>query len=498
MLNFHTSLRALLRIVGICATCALGLGAGAAESSPQRKNVLIFFMDDLRPELGCYGDESMITPQIDKLAAEGMVFDRAYCQQAICGPSRISMMSGKYPYRLGIQDLWTPLRKNIPDALSLPQYFKQAGYVTLSYGKVYHHHSDDQLSWTELPDKPGQKYASPEVLESIRLRSEQAEREGLSDREKFGRTQGPPVEMAEVDDDVYQDGAVALQAIEALQRYKDQPFFLCVGFSKPHLPFNAPKKYWDLYQRESFGVPDRILPENAPKIAFTNWGELRAYEGVPKEGFLSDEQTLELRHGYAAATSYADAQVGRVLAELERLGLRENTIVALWGDHGYKLGDYGQWCKHTNFELDARVPLIVSAPGFEGGKRSSALVEIVDLFPTMVALAGGEMPEALDGKSLLPVLEDPSATLRDFALSEYRRGKTLGFTLRTERWRYTEWVDEKTRTVTARELYDHLDTQLAPMNVVDLPEHRELVAQLSIHLDAAGRLGEEPLFKRQK
>lgn len=460
-------------------------------------NVLFFLVDDLRPDLGCYGETQMKTPSIDKLASEGVLFERAYCQQAICGPSRISMMAGMYPYRLGIQDLWSPLRENIPDAMSLPRYFKAAGYKTLSFGKVYHHHGDDRANWTELPEKPGSLYASPEVLESIRKRTEAAEKKGLSVKEKFAVTRGPPTEMVVVEDHVYQDGAVAQQAIEALRRHQDEPFFMCVGFAKPHLPFAAPKRYWDLYEREDFEVPERSLPVDAPKIAFTRWGELRAYQGMPKEGVLDDAQTRALRHGYAASVSYMDAQLGKVMTELERLGLREKTIVVMWGDHGYKLGEHAQWCKHTNFELDARVPLLVSAPGIAFGQRSGALVESIDIFPTLAALSGGEIPGGLDGRSLEPVLREPERAFRDFALSEYRRGSVIGFSMRTHRWRYTEWIHTETGEILQRELYDHGTTQLSPHNLAEEPGMADRVAQFSSRLNAAARLQEKPLSSKQ-
>lgn len=481
-----------MKYILIALGCLLS-GPQFHAQSADRMNVLVFFMDDLRPELGCYGETYIETPQIDQLASEGVLFERAYCQQAICGPSRVSMMAGKYPDRLGIQDLWSPLRKNIPDAMSLPRYFKEAGYKTLSYGKVYHHHSDDKENWTELPNKPGNKYADPAVLESIRERTEEAVRRGMSTREKFSFTTGPATEAADVEDEVYQDGAVAEQAIDSLRRHKDEPFFMCVGFAKPHLPFAAPKQYWDLYERDQFEVPDRTLPEDAPRIAFTTWGELRAYQGMPKEGFLDDEQTKELRHGYAASVSYADAQLGKVMAELERLGLRENTIVVMWGDHGFKLGDHGQWCKHTNFELDTRVPLIVSAPGMESGKRTESLVEIIDIFPTLVGLTGGVVPEILDGKSLEPVLQDPSSMHRTHAISEYRRGKNVGYTLRNDRWRYTEWINVETQEIGERELYDHAETQLSHRNLVNETGLSDLVDTLSGQLNSVGRIAVVPL-----
>ena len=450
--------------------------------------MLFFFIDDLRPELGCYGQEGIKSPHIDALATEGVLFERAYCQQAICAPSRISMLSGQYPDSIGIDDLWTPLRKARPDVMSMPQYFQGRGYVTASFGKVYHHQRDDKTSWTEILARPGVKYASKEVQASMERRKKEALKNGATALEASSASKGPAVEIAEVGDDVYQDGAVAVQAIESLRKNKDKPFFICVGFAKPHLPFAAPKKYWDLYEREDFSVPDRKMPEGSPELVFTKWNELRAYQGVNKEGPLSDELTRELKHGYAACVSYADAQVGRVMAELDRLGLRENTIVVLWGDHGYKLGDHGLWCKHTNLELDTRVPFIVSAPGFEKNKRSNALVEMVDVFPTLAKLTGGEVPESCDGKSLEPVLAKPDEKFRDFAVSRYPRGSIIGYSMRTERWRYTEWIKASSKEIVYRELFDHAETQLAPRNLANNPERSELIAKLSKQLDSAGRI----------
>jgi iduronate 2-sulfatase len=454
----------------------------------ENPNVLVIFMDDLRPELGCYGHEHIKSPNIDTLAADGVLFERAYCQQGICAPSRASMLAGQYPDSLGIYDLWSPLRRTVPDVISMPRYFMDRGYVTSSFGKVYHHHVDDKKYWTHLPDVPGEKWADAETLADIARRTKAAKDEGLTGMERFHATQGPAIESADVQDDAYRDGTVATQAIKALRERKDKPFFMCVGFAKPHLPFAAPKRYWDLYQQDQFAVPQRDLPTDAPKFAFTNWGELRAYQGIPKQGPLSDELTQELTHGYAACVSYADAQVGRVMEELDRQGLRENTIVVLWGDHGYKLGDYGLWCKHTNLELDARVPFIVSAPGFDKGTRSPALVEMVDIFPTLVKLTGGDIPSSCDGKSLIPVLQTPTKTIRDFALSQYPRGLTMGYSMRTDRWRYTEWINSETKKIVGRELYDHQTTQRPAASVVGNPEHSKIASELSKKLDAPGRL----------
>lgn len=476
MKRFSFPLSVLLQVAALLFSSPL-----LAETSG-KKNVLIFFIDDLRPELACYGAEDIKSPAMDRLAAEGVLFERAYCQQALCAPSRISMMTGQYPDQTGIVDLFTPLRRKNGDAVTLARYFKARGYFTGSYGKVYHHHIDGKAHWSDQPVMSRDKYADRQTLAAIK-------------KDPAGK--GPAIEIAEVEDEAYQDGRVARMAMESLRKNKDQPFFLCVGFAKPHLPFAAPKRYWDLYQREQFSVPDREQPKDTPSLKSKNWGELRAYAGIPKEGPLSDEKTRELRHGYAASVSFADAQVGKVMAELDRLGLRENTIVVLWGDHGYKLGDYGMWCKHTNLELDTRVPLIVSAPGCSKGERSKALVEIVDLFPTVVEMTGGKVPAGRAGKSLEPVLKNPGQEFRPFAFSQYPGGSAMGYTMRTERWRYTEWIKTATKEIVLRELFDHQDTQTPGENFAGKPEHAELVSSLSKQLNSSQRVETSRVGKKK-
>ncbi len=469
------------------AFCLLLFFSLAAESVAQEKNVLIIFMDDLRPELGCYGESHIQSPNIDALAAQGVLFDRAYCQQALCGPSRVSMMSGMYPDTTGVCDLWTPLTKAMPDAMSMPRYFKQRGYETFSFGKVYHHTRDDKASWSHLAPRDDVKYANAETLEGIKQRTEEGKRKGVDIKQLRTLGKGPAMEVADVGDEAYPDGRTADQAVEVLRDNKDKPFFMCVGFTKPHLPFAAPKRYWDLYQRDQFDVPERKLPADAPSLAFTKWGELRNYLDMPEKGHLSDDLTRELKHGYAASVSYADAQVGKVIRELERLGLREKTIVVLWGDHGYKLGDYGAWCKHTNLELDTRVPFIVSAPGFAKGERSDGLVEMVDIFPTVAKLTGGDIPASCEGKSLEAILSKPDTSVREFAISQYPRGTTMGYSLRNERYRYTEWFNSKTKKVVAKELYDHQTSSVAHQNLAADSKHADIIAELSKQLDSAGR-----------
>lgn len=456
----------------------------------EQKNVLVFFIDDLRPELGCYGVDSIKSPHIDELASEGTAFDRAYCQQAICAPSRISMMTGQYPDTLGIYDLWTPVRAAIPDVVTLPSYFKERGYFTGSYGKVYHHGRDDTVNWTDHRMNTRIKYADPEVVADIERRRKEAVAKGLTKTKLSGATKGPAIESADVPDNHYEDGRVAEAAIESLRQVKEQgePFLLCVGFAKPHLPFAVPKRYWDLYDREEFSVPEPELPNGLPKVAITKWGELRSYLGIPKEGLLSPELTQELRHGYAASVSYADAQVGKVMAELKRLELHKDTIVVLWGDHGYKLGEYGLWCKHTNLELDTRVPFIIAGPGLPKGQRSSSYVEMVDIFPTVAQFSGGQIPASCEGKSLLPVLEEPRKQVRPYALSQYPRGTVVGYSMRKGPWRYTEWINKKTKEIQLRELYKHEDSQVAKANLAGSEEHQETVTKLSALLNSKERI----------
>lgn len=487
------SIRVLGQAVLQLAAVAILTAPSLAES--KQENVLIFFIDDLRPELNCYGSDYIHSPAIDKLASQGVLFEKAYCQQALCAPSRISLMTGQYPDTTGITGLFTPLTKVQPNALTLPRYFKERGYATCSYGKVYHHNRDDRASWSELAPKVTTRYASQRTLNAIEQRVAEGKKRGLGIDELRILGKGPAVEAADVEDEAYPDGQVATQAIESLQKNKDKPFFLCVGFTKPHLPFAAPKRFWNLYDRAQFTIPDRNLPADAPKLAFTQWGELRGYRGVPNEGPLSDAQTRELRHGYAASISFVDAQVGKVMTELDRLGLRKNTIVVLWGDHGYKLGEFGAWCKHTNFELDTRVPFIVSAPGFAKGVRSRSLIEMTDVFPTLAELTGEDVPSACEGISLEPVLRDPAVALRSFALTQYGRGSTMGYSLRTHRWRYTEWIQSTTHRVVGRELYDHQKTQSPLRNLAIDPQQADRIEELSTQLNAAQRIATSNIYK---
>jgi len=461
-------------------TLVSGLIAREPEKSP---NVLFIAVDDLRVELGCYGSGHVLSPQIDALAARGMLFERAYCQQALCNPSRASVLTGLRPDTLRVWDLPTHFRETHPEVVTLPQLFRQHGYHARGVGKIFHNWRQDdwkgdEESWsvpsvlhygTHGADKPKVKGELPPNLASSR-----------------GGT-----ECRDVPDEAYYDGRVAKAAIEALREIADagEPFFLGVGFWKPHTPFNAPKKYWDLYDRETIPLPARVAPPaDVPDLALT---------GSRYRDGLASDRLREMHHGHLAAISYLDAQVGKVLDELDRLGLAENTIIVFWSDHGLHLGEHGLVNKTTTFELDARVPLLIAAPGLAGGRRTAGLVELLDLYPTLTDLCGLDAPPELEGVSLRPLLDDPAATVREAALTQaprpnYLRGgrpETMGYSIRTDRFRYTEWRDFDTGAPQARELYDHRVDPGETVNLAGREEHRETARELAIRLE---RLLHEP------
>ncbi|MGC9347399.1 MAG: sulfatase [Anaerolineae bacterium] len=455
--------------------------------SQNQPNVLFVVVDDLRPQLNCYGVDWILSPNIDELAARGMVFERAYCQQAVCAPSRASVLSGCRPATTGIYDLQTPLRSVMPDVLTLPLHFKQNGHTTVSIGKVYHHAKDDLEAWSSEPfrsqgDWKGRGYLTDEAIEAIAQTDAEMAAQGSS-----RRGLGPAYEAAEVEDDGYHDGKDALAAIDALQDLvgEDQPFFLALGFHKPHLPFNAPKRYWDMYEPEALPLaPNPFEPEGVTEFSLTDFGELRGYFGIPKEGDIPDDLARNLIHGYAACVTYMDAQLGKVIDELDRLGVREDTIIILWGDHGWKLGEHASWCKHTNFEIDARAPMLISVPGKTSGERTAALVEFVDMYPTLCELCGLRVPEHCEGLSLVPLLDDPDRAWKSAAFSQYPRrgGEVMGTTMRTDRYRYTQWEDAASGEVLARELYDHAEDPHENVNAALNPAYAEVVEELEAKL----------------
>ena len=445
----------------------------AASHAAEKPNVLLICVDDLKPLLGCYGTPIIRSPNIDRLAARGVLFERAFCNQAVCSPSRNSLMTGLRPQTIGIYDLPTNFRKSVPDAVTLAQYFKQHGYRTEAMGKIFHvghGNIEDAVSWTVPHWRPaGGGYQRKESTAVTRPSA-------------VGGPRGAATECADVPDTAYGDGMIADQAIARLHAAKEnpaEPFFIAVGFLKPHLPFVAPKKYWDLYQRASFDPPKlQTPPIGAPEFAPTTWGELRQYSDIPDVGPLSTEQQRQLIHGYHAATSYMDAQLGRVVEALDRNGLANNTIIVFWGDHGWHLGDHGMWCKHTNYEHAAHIPLIVVAPGIaKAGVKTGALAETVDIYPTLCGLAGLPAPQGLDGASFAAVLRNPAAATKEAVFHVYPRNQLLGRAVRTARYRLVEWkkIGEPADTAVL-ELYDY---QADPEETKNLAaDQPEIVARL--------------------
>ncbi|MHC4355811.1 MAG: sulfatase [Planctomycetota bacterium] len=451
-----------------------------------RPNILFIAVDDLRTSLGCYGDKIAKTPHIDALAGSGLVFSRAYCQQAVCGPSRAAMLTGLLPDHTRVWHNRNLFRDTRPDIVTLPQLFKNSGYHTQSMGKVFSGRTreEDPQSWSVpaiLIGKGWKNYVLPE---------------------NQGRGKQSSTEKADVPDEGYRDGQLAKLAVETIEslKKKDRPFFLAVGFFKPHLPFNAPKKYWDLYDPAEFEQIDATARvKGAPDVAYHSHRELGGYRDMPQDERVSMEQALQLQHGYYACVSYIDTQVGKVLNALKHLGLDKNTIVVLWGDHGYALAEQDRWCKGTNFELDTRVPLIVRVPGItDPGVTTEALIEYVDIYPTLAELAGLSAPNELDGRSLAGVLGNPRLAGREVVLSQFARPfkksdpEIMGYSIRTNTHRYTRWIQWPSREILEEELYDYTFAGsvvrrrpflIEKENIIDNPNYIETRKQLSQKMD---------------
>ena len=451
---------------------ALGaLSCHPALAAATRPNVLFIAIDDLRTSLGCYDDPVAQTPHLDRLAARGTLFRRAYCQQAVCNPSRQSLLSGRRPDSLRVwgNQQGSHFRQTAPDVVPLPEHFKQNGYFAQAIGKIYHGFEgmSDPPSWS-VPEA----FAFVEKREDYRL---------PANRDSDGPAQkADPSEFVDAPDDAYPDGQVAAAAIAALEQragaQDGRPFFLAVGIRKPHLPFTAPKRYWDLYDPEK--IPPLRHPEpprGGPELALHASVETRGYRGVPRQGAFPAELTAELRHGYYAATSFADAQIGRVLTALERTGLERTTIVVVWGDHGFHLGEFGLWAKETNYEIATRVPLIVATPdNRRRGVRTDALVELLDLYPTLVELCGLPPREKLEGRSFASNLGDAGRAGKAAAFSQFTRPGAMGYAVRTADQRYVEWRRRDTGLVLARELYVYQgDALFETENLADAASHRE-------------------------
>ena len=453
----------------------------AMDTPPAKPNVLLICVDDLKPVLGCYGDKVVKTPNIDRLASRSMRFDAAYCNQAVCSPSRNALLTGLRPQTLGIYDLGTNFRQGRQNAVTLPQWFKANGYSAQGMGKIFHvghGNTNDEASWS-VPYFRGKvvDYALPENKREL-----SREEAMFDNKSPANLPRGAALENADVPDDTYSDGKVASEAIrrlEAAAKNPGEPVFLAVGFLKPHLPFCAPRKYWDLYKTDQFQLPAfRRAPEGAPAYAPTAFGELRNYKDVPDKGEIPEDLQRKLIHGYHAAISYMDAQVGKVLDALDASPLKDNTVIVLWGDHGWHLGDHGMWSKHTNYEQATRIPLLVKAAGQTKGGASGAMVETVDIYPTLCELAGLKTPEKLDGISFAPLVTGKNAQgERDHVTHVFPRGNRLGRAIRTPTHRFVEWKTIGAPADTAEvELYDYAADPLERKNLAR--EQPETVARM--------------------
>ena len=495
-------------------------------SPAERQNILFLAVDDLKPLLNSYGHSFMHTPNFDRLAAMGVQFNNAHVQFAVCGPSRASVMTGAVPDRTRVWDLHTDFRESAPELVSMPEYLISQGYESTGVGKIYHKGSSapghDGKSWSiphTLPKDFNPATGEPAYFyyqdPANKRRYAELTAEAL---EKGKKGQGgqrnyafkrfkPSTESADVPDDAYQDGVYTKVAIQKMQQLQagEQPWFLALGWQKPHLPFVAPQKYWDLYDRAAIDLSAfRTLAEGTPRIAYHNFGELRAYSDIPKAADLGTElpeaKQRELLHGYMACVSYIDAQLGKVLDALESTGAADNTVIVLWGDHGFHLGDHTLWCKHSNFEQATRIPLFFAGPGVARGVKIDQPVALLDVFPTLFELAGVPPSAQTDGHSLVPLLDtDRRTTLdRDYVVSQYRRRKdVMGYSIRTDRYRYTEWHEGNYRSydsydagkIIGVELYDYREDPHETRNFAESAAYetvkQDLQAKLQKHLAEA-------------
>ena len=516
---------------------------GQVEKSivePNKKpNILFIAIDDLRPELGAYGSEVAITPNMDALAAQGLLFNNAYCQEAICSPSRASVMTGARPETIKVIENFSYFRDLNPDIVTLPQHLRTEGYETVYAGKIFHPgYTDEELSWSRkaysgqnvapMPDRV-RGYVLPENQEMFKKNRAEVIAKYGENAPRNGLGKGPAYEFADAPDNSYEDGHNTELAIETMKEMakNDKPFFLGLGFLKPHLEWIAPKKYWDLYEGKDLQMTDQHDgPKDGAAMGLHASFELRARADIPNYGDIDEEQAKNLKRAYLATVSYVDAQIGKMLTALDEAGLRDDTIIMLWSDHGWHLGDMGIWGKATNYEIATRVPLIVSTPNMPEavrGTKTNALVELVDMYPTLCDLAGVSIPTTLEGQSFKPLLNDPnrkwkeaaftqfpSPALREWAANPLSKGmretsfgplleeveekiklqqgdkwnrdlfenRLMGYSMRTADYRFTVWKDytDKESEPVFFELYDHKNDPTETINIAN--DNHKVVKEL--------------------
>ncbi|WP_303317282.1 sulfatase [Flavivirga abyssicola] len=524
--------------------CLTIQGCSKESKKPKQPNILFMGIDDLRPELGCYGSDVAVSPNLDKLATQGLLFENAYCQQAICGPSRASLLTGIRPETSGVFHNYIKFREVNPDVVTLPQYFKNNGYETVYAGKIFHHGDlDDEKSWSREPAKDSmtskgiKKPVGFALEENMKERAEtkKAMVKKYGKVAKYGLAMGQAYESADVPDNTYRDGyhtELAIATMKEMLAKGEKPFFLGLGFNKPHLNWVAPKKYWDLYDRGKIKLSTQTeSPENGATMGLHPSFELRVRSGIPKKGQIDEELATTLKHAYLACVSYVDAQIGKMIAALEEAGVRDNTIIIVWSDHGWHLGDMGIWGKATNYEIATRVPMMIWTPDMpEGsqGKTTNALVELIDMYPTLADLTGLEIPAHVEGTSFKKLIENPNADWKSAAFSQFpspalrewgafpirpamretyfgplleeveeriieQQGEKwdrnlfennlMGYAMRTEDYRFIVWKDrtDPEKDPVFIELYDHKTDPFETKNIADI--HPKLVAELMVQFN---------------
>ncbi len=477
-------------------TCALLLCSSLSMASTQ-PNILFILVDDLRVQHGEYAVDNILTPNIDALAKKGLNFTRAYSNVPVCGASRASMLTGVRPTKSRFV-AFNSADKDAPWAKPMSAVFKESGYYTVSLGKVFNNKSDHSKSWSIPPWRPKEVKNEDTVSSSKNIHAILSRRDYLNpetkETGKESKKYHTAFESMDVPDDAYKNGHIAIEAIRqlAIAKTKEKPFFLAVGLKKPHLPFNAPKKYWDLYKKSDISLTQTpAFPNSAPKSAYHNFGELRNYghnglmPDTKSNNPIPDDLALDLIHGYYAATSYSDALIGNILNELQTLKLADNTIVVVWGDHGWSLGEHGLWAKHSPFNVANHIPLLIKVPNtlrkdFELGQESKALVESVDIYPTLMELANLKAPSSLQGKSLVPLLKQPESSVKEAIYYRWKNSDTI----QTQSFSYTQWRNVKTNKVTSDMLYDHQNDKHETVNLVADNKYKKTLDALKIKLQA--------------
>ncbi len=466
------------RLLGILFILILGLvlfACNKVEKNNAPNNVVFIMVDDLRPELNCFGKTQIVSPNIDALANNGVAFSNAYCNVPVCGASRASILTGLYPTKKRFTNYGSRVVKDAPNITTLPEHFKNNGYVTSAIGKIFHHPDDALQSWSKTPYRPD--YPNSIKQQELWRDYQSSENSWTKEKDLPLGASGPAWEAANIPDSIYYDGKTTKLALEALDELSksEQPFFFGVGFIRPHLPFNSPKKYWDLYKEEAIILAKNPhMPLNSPRSAWFNYRELRGYTNINKDTLpIKDEQARKLRHGYYASVSFIDAQIGKIIKRLKRLNLYENTTIVLLGDHGWSLGEHSLWCKHSCFNNALRTPLIVKTPNSQKGIKPKSLISFVDIYPTLCELNSIEKPSHLDGKSFVEILTDPNVEINDYIFSRWGSGETI----KSHKFSYTQYLDRK-GNMKSHMLYDHELDPEENINIVDRSEHKEELEKL--------------------